>query len=181
MVFRKATAADIPAVVGIYDATHDLRERGGQHYTGWVRGVYPGEGTARQALERGELFVAETDGTVVGTGIINHRQVDVYEKGAWRYPAPAEKVMVLHTLVIHPDQYGKGYGPDFVRFYQRYALKHGCPYLRIDTNQINSKARAMYKKLGFEEIGVEPCIFNGIEDVNLVLLEKKLPEEQAEG
>ena len=38
----------------------------------------------------------------------------------------------------------------------------------------NARARAMYKKLGYKEIGVIPTVFNGIEGVNLVLLEKKL-------
>ncbi len=172
MTYRKATAADIGAVTDIYEATHDLRDKG-EHYTGWVRGIYPSEKTARDALARGDLFVAEEDGAVVGTGIINQQQVDVYEQGDWQYPAPDREIMVLHTLVIHPAHYGKGLGPGFVRFYERYALEHGCPYLRIDTNQINSKARAMYKKLGFVEIGVVPCVFNGIEGVRLVLLEKK--------
>lgn len=172
MIYRKAAAADIGAVAAIYEATHDRREKG-EHYTGWVRGIYPSEKTARDALARGDLFVAEDGGQVVGTGIINQQQVDVYDQGRWQYDAPAEQIMVLHTLVIHPAHYGRGLGPGFVRFYERYALDHGCPYLRIDTNQINSKARAMYKKLGFAEIGVVPCVFNGIEDVQLVLLEKK--------
>ena len=44
----------------------------------------------------------------------------------------------------------------------------------MDTNVINSAARAMYKKLGFWETGIVDCIFNGISDVGLVLLEKKL-------
>ena len=32
----------------------------------------------------------------------------------------------------------------------------------------------MYEKLGYREIGVIPTTFNGIEGVNLVLLEKAL-------
>jgi len=32
----------------------------------------------------------------------------------------------------------------------------------------------MYKKLGYAEIGIVPTDFNGIPDVQLVLLEKKL-------
>ena len=32
----------------------------------------------------------------------------------------------------------------------------------------------MYKKLGYREIAVVPTVFNGIPDVNLVLLEKYL-------
>ncbi|MBR2471294.1 MAG: hypothetical protein IKB55_01285, partial [Clostridia bacterium] len=59
-------------------------------------------------------------------------------------------------------------------FYEQYALSQGCPYLRMDTNEKNIRARAMYKKLGFEEIGIVPCDFNGIPGIGLVLFEKKL-------
>ena len=173
MTFRKATEADIHAVTGIYDSAHDAEERG-LITTYWTRGVYPTEDTAREALARDDLFVAEEDGRVVGTAIINRRQVDVYAQGRWRYDAPEEQIMVLHTLVIDAAEHGRGLGPAFVRFYEGYALAHGCAYLRIDTGAVNRRARAMYKKLGYTEIGVVPCVFNGIPNVRLVLLEKKL-------
>ena len=43
---------------------------------------------------------------------------------------------------------------------------------RIDTNARNTAARAMYRKLGYKEIGTVPTTFNGIPGVDLVLLEK---------
>lgn len=46
--------------------------------------------------------------------------------------------------------------------------------LRIDTNAINSAARRLYAKLGYREADIVLCVFNGIPNVNLVLLEKKL-------
>ena len=46
--------------------------------------------------------------------------------------------------------------------------------LRMDTNAKNENARRFYKKLGYSEVGIVPCVFNGIDGVNLVLLEKKL-------
>ena len=61
-----------------------------------------------------------------------------------------------------------------MQFYEDYALSHGCRYLRMDTNERNSRARAMYVKLGYKEIGIVPTVFNGIPGVGLVLLEKAL-------
>ena len=62
----------------------------------------------------------------------------------------------------------------FVSFYEQYALDHGCSELRMDTNAINTRARKMYEKLGYEEVDIVPCVFNGIPDVQLVCLEKNL-------
>ena len=175
MVFRKATDADLSAIVEIYEDIH-TQEEAGRTSVGWIRGVYPTVKTAEAALLRKDLFVAEENAAIVGTAIINQQQVDVYEGAAWEFPAEESQVMVLHTLVIAPHAFGKGYGKAFVKFYEDYALSQGCCYLRMDTNARNLRARAMYKKLGYKEIGIVPCVFNGIEGVQLVLLEKRLPE-----
>ena len=44
----------------------------------------------------------------------------------------------------------------------------------MDTNERNKRARAMYSKLGYKEAGIVPTVFNGIEGVGLVLLEKRI-------
>ena len=116
----------------------------------------------------------DEDGVVLGSAIINKRQVDVYAKAKWRHEVDAGKVCVLHTLTISPRAGGRGLGKQFVDFYESYALDHGCCTLRMDTNERNLVARKMYKKLGYEEINIVPTVFNGIPDVNLVLLEKYL-------
>jgi len=173
MIFRNATTEDIPAIAEIYQEIH-TEEEAGRTSIGWIRGVYPTEKTAETSLRRGDLFVAEDAGTVVGTAIINHLQVNVYDGAEWEFPAAEQEVMVLHTLVISPKAFGKGYGKAFVKFYEDYALSQNCPYLRMDTNARNTRARAMYQKLGYKEIGIVPCVFNGIDGVQLVLLEKRL-------
>ena len=173
MVFRKATAKDISAIAEIYENIH-TEEEAGRTSIGWIRGIYPTQATAEAALLREDLFVAEEQPKILGAAIINQQQVDVYADGNWEYPAPDSEVMVLHTLVIDPKAMGNGYGPQFVKFYEDYALSQNCCYLRMDTNARNARARALYKKLGYREIGTVPCVFNGIPGVPLVLLEKKL-------
>ncbi len=173
MVFRKATAKDISAIAEIYENIH-TEEEAGRTSIGWIRGIYPTQATAEAALLREDLFVAEEQQKILGAAIINQQQVDVYADGNWEYPADDSQVMVLHTLVIDPKAMGKGYGPQFVKFYEDYALSQKCCYLRMDTNARNARARALYKKLGYREIGTVPCVFNGIPGVPLVLLEKKL-------
>lgn len=173
MTFRKATQADIAAIAEIYADIH-TQEENGEVTIGWIRSVYPTRATAQAALERDDLFVGEDGGQIVGAAVINQTQVAEYALGQWKHPAADTEVMVLHTLVISPKVARGGYGRKFVDFYEQYAKSHNCPYLRIDTNARNVRARAMYQKLGYEEIGIVPCVFNGIDGVQLVLLEKCL-------
>ena len=174
MTVRKATLADIPPVVAIYDRILTEEEQG-RAVVGWIRGIYPTEKTALDALSVGTLFVLERDGVIAAAAKIDQNQVPEYAGAAWRYPdIPSTQVMVLHTLVVDPVQAGKGCGTEFVRFYERYALDHGCHYLRMDTNARNTAARRLYAGLGYWEAGIVPCNFNGIPNVQLVCLEKNL-------
>jgi GNAT superfamily N-acetyltransferase len=192
VIIRKATAEDIPAIAAIYDEIHDCEEAG-EVTTGWLRGVYPVQKTAEDAVARGDMYVQvvsgddavssddarnsdepDVAGQVVGTAILNQLQVDVYADGEWQYPADDSEVMVIHTLIISRKTDLKGLGSDFLAYYEAFALEHGCKYLRLDTNARNAAARAFYKRHGYKEIGIVPTVFNGIPGVDLVLIEKKL-------
>ena len=172
-MIRKATWDDLDTVLSLYDKIHDGKEAGLIPVI-WKRGVYPSRATAEEALKRDDLFVLEKEGKIVGSGIINQNQLDVYTGAPWQYSVPDDQVCVLHTMMISPTEFGKGYARAFLEFYEKYAREHGCPELRIDTNARNTAARAMYRKHGYEEIGTVPTVFNGISGVNLVLLEKHL-------
>ena len=174
MVIRKGKKEDIKGVAEIYEHIMD-DEESGRNVTGWIRGVYPTAETAMEMLEAGELFVMESEGKTAAAARINKIQVPAYAQADWEYKdAPEDKVMVMHTLVVEPAFAGKGCGTEFIKFYEDYSKEHGCPYLRIDTNERNTAARRLYKYLGYKEVGIIPCVFNGIEGVGLVCLEKKL-------
>lgn len=173
MIFRKAEERDLPQIVDLYSEIH-TEEENGKATTGWNRKIYPTESTAKAALERNDIFVAEDNNVIVGTAIINQNQGEMYFNADWKYKVPDSEIMVLHTLVITPKASGKGYGKSFVRFYEEYALSKGCHFLRMDTNEKNIPARTLYKRLAYEEIGKVQCAFNGIESTTLVLIEKKL-------
>lgn len=175
--FRKATETDLARIEEIYIETH-ITEENGNVTIGWNRNIYPTRKTAEDALQRGDLFVCEDDLGIMGTAVINQEQVDVYELGNWQYPASDREVMVLHTLVISTKAGGKSYGTQFVDFYERYAKANGCLFARMDTNERNVRARTLYAKLGYREIGIVPCVFHGMTGINMVLLEKKLNIEE---
>lgn len=172
-MIRKAEKADIAVINEIYLAIHSAEEAG-LIRTGWIRGIYPTEETACNSVARSDMFVTEENGEVLGAAIVNRQQGQAYSLGKWEFAAEDEEIMVLHTLVIHPKAARRGLGKSMVRFYEQYALEKGCHVLRLDTNAVNAAARAMYKALGYSEAGTVPCEFNGIPDVRLVLLEKRM-------
>ena len=108
-MIRKAAPGDIPAVAALYERIHD-REEAGAGTTGWKRGVYPTEATAREALLAGELFVDEREGQIVAAARVDQAQVPEYALARWRYAATEDAVMVLHTLVVDPARAGQGVG-----------------------------------------------------------------------
>ena len=154
---RRGTKEDIAQVAAIYD--HILtEEEEGRAVIGWIRGVYPTENTAKEAVKNDDLFVMTDAGRIVAAARINQVQVSEYADANWKYQdILPEQVMVLHTLVVDPGQSGKGYGSAFVR---------------MDTNAKNQAARKLYARLGYWEADIVPCVFNGIPGVQLVCLEK---------
>ena len=159
MTIRKAILPDLVAVEKLYEEVHDAEESGRQTI-GWIRGVYPVRSTAEAALERGDLYVLISEAGIRGAAIINQIQVDVYALGHWQYPAPEDEVCVLHTLVISPEASGRGLGKAFVRFYEDYALAHGC-LLRVLSHLSHARlfvtpwtvARQDPLSMGFSSLG----------------------------
>lgn len=172
-MIRKATDRDISAIADIYARIHKA-EAAGRLSTGWLKDVYPTEATARAALDADDLFVLEDVGRIVAAARINQVQVPDYARVDWKYPAGNDEVMVLHTLTVDPLCFGQGYARQFLDFYETFALENNCSVLRIDTNAKNTVARKMYARRGYLESRVIPTVFNGIPDVMLVCMEKRL-------
>lgn len=141
------------AIAGIYDPDFDEGRDGRRDDRLGARRVSDGK-LREQGAGGGGSFRAGRRGKICATARINQEQVLEYADGNWLYSdASDDEIMVLHTLVVDPQIAGHGYGKAFVSFYEQYAKEHNCPYLRMDTNEINAAARRFYAKLGFPGIG----------------------------
>ena len=172
-MIRKACKADIPAIAAIYDRLHDAEEAG-KAEIGWVRGVYPTKGTAQAAFERGDLFVMEEGGKVVGAAILNQTQVPEYYGAPWEIPASDEEVMVLHTLTIDPKRAGQGLARQMIAFAEDSARKQGKTVMRFDTGTENEVSNHLYPAIGYHLADVVDTFFMGYTHRPLNLYEKKL-------
>ncbi len=137
MTIRKSIVTDIDQIEKIYDRIL-TEEESGNATIGWVRGIYPVRSTAEGSHKRRDLFVMEDEGKIVATAIINQIQVPEYRSAKWKHNVSDENIMVLHTLIVDPQQKSKGYGKAFVDYYEDYARRNNCQELRMDTNIILS-------------------------------------------
>ncbi len=172
-MIRKAELKDIGKVASIYDEILALVEAE-KYETGWIRGIYPTEKTALTALSEGTLYVLEKDGEIFASAIINQKEADGYDKAKWKVLAKREETLIIHTLTVSPKATGRGFGEEFIRFYEDMGRKLSLKALRLDTNEKNIKARSFYKSLGFYEVGIVKSDFNGVGIVNLVCIEKEI-------
>lgn len=170
---RTAAAADLPAIVGIYNAILDQEERG-PVYTNWQRGKYPTEDTARQALEAGTLYVGEEDGALWGVVNLNGLQLPEYDAIPWSIPAERTQVGVIHTLCIHPAQSGHGYAKQMVAFCEDTARRQGKTVIRLDTWEGNDPANHLYPSLSYRFAGAAEFFFQGFIHEILNCYEKAL-------
>ena len=172
-IIRKATEKDAALIAEIYEAIH-TQEESGSSFIGWQRGIYPTIDTAKLGIEKHDMFVMEDADGIIVAARLNKEQCRQYADANWEYPAEDHEVMVMHTLVVHPKKQGSRCGLKMLQYYEAYAEQEGCRYLRIDTNEGNKRARAFYTKYGYKEVGIVGGEFNGMADIPLVCMEKKI-------
>lgn len=176
ITFRKATPGDLDALLALYDHVFSAEEAG-LTSVGWKRGIYPTCQTLAEALARDDLFLEEADDALVGAAVFNKLQSDYYAPAPWQIDARPNEVMVMHTFAIDPTFRRRGYARAMLDFYERHAREEGCRALRIDTNERNSGALALYASFGFQRITIHPHCFEGLPEIRLQLLEKVLASQ----
>lgn len=158
-----AAAGDVAAVAQLYDVVNDyFAAHGNACYPNWQKGKYPVLADAQRALAAQTLYILLADGTIAGSVIIDHTQHPEYRKMPWTLQVPEEDVMVLHTLVVHPQYRGRGLGERLVRFGLRLCRDAGAKALRLDTHYQNLPARRLYEKCGFHSLGCQKAFVDGI-------------------
>lgn len=174
MLMRPARPADLDTIESHYTALLTHVAATGHSTTNWSLGVYPTRQTAADALTAGTLWVLEREGEIAASVILNHHQDDFYEKIDWQYPAPPERVLVVHTLCIPPALAGQGLGKTCVSLIKQQAAAMGCTVIRLDTWAGNLPAATLYQKCGFSLCGRAEVLFQGKIPEELVFLEYKI-------
>lgn len=90
---------------------------------------------------------------VVGAFILNEDAQGAYEKGNWKVPLKDGEYVVIHTLAVSPEEYGKGIASIMTNYCIDTARSKGYKAIRLDAVPDNFPAKKLYEKNGFSFAG----------------------------
>lgn len=146
------TIDDINALEEIYNDLNDYLHLG-INYPGWLKGVYPVRETAETGIKEGNLFTLRIGNRIAGSIILNHKQEEAYHQVTWEVGADDSQIIVIHTLVVHPDFMKQGISQRLMDFSRDYALQKDAKCIRLDVAIQNAPAISLYEKCGYHYIG----------------------------
>jgi GNAT superfamily N-acetyltransferase len=140
LTIRDAVEADIPALAAIYAAD----EIGGHGDTTDAAALddYRRAFAAIAASVNERLYVAETDGEIVGTF-----QTVILTKLVGRGAVS----MAIEAVQTRADKRGKGIGAQMIRFCLDDAKSRGVSSVQLISNNARIDAHRFYERLGFEK------------------------------
>jgi len=128
---RPATVADAPAVTRLVRAAYG-------HYVARIgRPPYPMTVDYAALPAAQDVFVVERDGTLLGVLLLE------------AFP----DFLMVENVAVDPAVKGGGLGKALMAFAETEARRRGLPELRLYTHAMMTENQAIYRHLGFVEIG----------------------------
>lgn len=151
MELRKATAADVEAMGGLYDQARAALKAAGVDQ--WQDG-YPNEADAAKDVADGTAYVLLEDGQVVGTACIGfgvEPTYNVIEQGSWMGRG---EYGYLHRAAVSDRAKGRGAAGRFFDELKRQAKERGVRFIRGDTHRDNKPMQRVMAKNGLAYRGI---------------------------
>jgi ribosomal protein S18 acetylase RimI-like enzyme len=112
---------------------------------------YPNREIISLDIERGSLWVCEENNAVAGILVLDEHQSEQYEEIEWTETQGPH--LIMHRLAVHPEVQGKGIARRLSTYAEEYARQNGYSSIRLDTYAKNTRALALYPKLGYDRRG----------------------------
>ena len=97
---------------------------------------------------------------------------------------PGVDELHLLNITVVPEQHGQGHGCAMMAALQAHAQRAGASTLWLEVRESNHRARALYRRLGFAEVGLRrgyyPAAIRREDAVVMSLLLTRPPPESAE-
>ncbi|MGJ8735510.1 GNAT family N-acetyltransferase [Zobellia laminariae] len=145
---RSAKLSEIPQILNITRACAAAMIKNGIYQ--WNED-YPNKEAFQLDIERGELYVFEEDGQIIGTIVLSTLMDEEYEPVEWL--TPSNNNIYIHRVSVHPDLQGKGYAQKLMAFAEDYARENTFVSIRLDTFSQNKRNQKFYQARGFQRLG----------------------------
>ena len=143
-MIRPATAADIPAVLPVFEAAKAIMRADGNHEQ-WGAPGFPGDALLLHDIARGGGYVIEKASIVAYFALLPSPEPTYdYIDGAWLTDEPYG---VIHRIASYPDAHGI-----FSAIIDFSAERYR--HIRIDTHRDNRIMRHLIESAGFTYCGI---------------------------
>jgi ribosomal protein S18 acetylase RimI-like enzyme len=147
LTIRRATVADLPAIVALVQAVVPLMNATGNYQ--WTS-EYPNQTVFEEDIAHHHLWVAELSGELAGIAALTQDQDAEYADADWDAAEPA---LVTHRLAVAPSAQGHGVAQALLAQAEHEARALGLRTLRVDTNSENAATQRLFPKLGYRFAG----------------------------
>ena len=150
---RKAALPELSSLLTLAAAAQEKLTRAGseQQIAGYS------EQNVRARIERGELWVLEVSGGVIGSAFVEPVTPERFPQIVdWNAVSDGCSAWFLYGLVVHPEQQGRGWGRVILDGICRQLKPNAPAVLLLDCWAGNAKLRGFYTDTGFALHGVFP-------------------------
>jgi ribosomal protein S18 acetylase RimI-like enzyme len=113
--------------------------------------IYPDRAVIETDVTNGLLYVAREEGVCRAMVTVHDYQPSEYGPIEWQYPA--DRLLVVHRLAVHPNCEGGGIGKKLMEFVEDMARSGGYEAIRLDAFPQNPRAVSLYENLGYRKAG----------------------------
>ncbi len=147
-MIRHAKISEIPDILIITDACGAYMIKKGIYQ--WNE-HYPSQEAFEEDIDRGELYILEDKGHLVGTIVISTFMDSEYMPIAWL--TENKDNVYIHRIAVHPENQGKGYAQKLMDFAENRAKENGFISIRLDTFSQNERNQKFYETRGYQKLG----------------------------
>jgi ribosomal protein S18 acetylase RimI-like enzyme len=146
MVIRKISCEELDTILNLFaSAKNHLRSQGIYQWDDF----YPNLFVIREDLEKGEMYGVAENSRILAAVTLNDREPGEYAKVEWEN----EKALVIHRLVVDPNEQGRGIGKMLLKFSESFAVQHQYPSIHLDAYSGNPVALQLYERHGYQRRG----------------------------
>lgn len=167
MIFRKSTEKDLKNIMKIINGAKEFLKE--NKVDQWQSG-YPNEEVILLDIEKGDSYVLEYDGIILGTTALSFDGEETYDEiyeGDW---LSFGEYGVIHRIAVDRNTKIKGLGTEIIKRCEEICLSKGIKNIKIDTHEDNLTMQKLLEKNNFKYCGV--IYLEG--DIKRVAFEKEI-------